>query len=371
MGTYPSQSSLSIHLSTILRNDTGNLKSVWLPSAEYYARLNREFAALLERAVERSDASHADIAAVRQICGLTRHCRPYGNPMSNLRMRRRAARLLYRKLRPLWLANPSRVWGFGTFIPDLGNSLEYGPHVELGRLKRDVSKMLRAVNMQAIGVVELQLGRFPLGEHGRTVQAHIHTLGYLDGPIATLGSAVKILAKRSASQNWLGAHVADFQPVSSLKDLRHWCRYMLKAPLAASFLRSDIFKRSGFETASRDLTDPSGALMLAQILSGMTLRNATLAHGQLLKAKGDWIRRMSRWAAAHPARTEPGYPHAFQQVWAQSLTKKARANPVVRLDAKAPTDERWRDAMALLISTVNEHQKAYDVRRQRSCRARR
>ncbi|WP_242097639.1 hypothetical protein [Sphingomonas sp. CROZ-RG-20F-R02-07] len=349
---HPSENTPSIVSQQGHRFGAVDATSRWLEPAQHFARLDADYSNLLQKALVRSDAPVVEKKAVRQICGLTRHQRSHGNPMSHLRMRRRAGLLLYRTLRPIWLAHPDRVWAFGTFIPDVGNSLEYAPHVELFRVKRDTGKMLAAVGMHAVGVTELQLGRFPGKGAGRTVQAHVHTLGYFDDPVATLKGAEATLARGSTSSNWLGASVADFRPVTSLYDLKYRCRYMFKAPLQSQFFGNDREKRSGKYTKHTEALDPSGALLLMQILSHITLGNATTAHGDLVKPKGLWIRQVSSWTKAHPVRKDFDYRRAFQRVWENTRTRKKRAEPVIRFDAKAPLDLQWNAAMQPLFSEV-------------------
>ena len=336
--------------------DTASAK---LPRREHYSRLRWDFAALVDEALNYSNARMVDKRAVRQATGLTHHQRPRGALMSHQGVRSQAGRALHRQLKTVFAPTATRRWYFVTLLTDLGNSLEFSPVLELGRLKHRGWKMLDLVGLHFIGVTELQLSRYPLGGVGRTIEGHLHVIGYTDDPLFVVSEAVVAIAARSTLSNWLGADVANFQPITTLHELNHWCDYMFKAPLQGNWLRSDKFMRSGFSTQSGNV-NKWGALRLVDVQSQLTLNQATFARGNLVKPKNDWLRHMAAWVAKYPARQEYDYQAAFAAVWSGSTVKRLRTTPIIQRTASKQLNLTWNDAMQRYFDKVASNQARYD-----------
>ena len=332
---------------------------------QHFRAYRNKYADLQKRALESSFADDDAKAAIRVASGLIPHCRPHDALMSHRGMRKNAGRYLARELRPFWSRANGRRWFFITLITDIGNSLEYDPVIELERLQRDARKAFALLGLHAIGITEFQLARYPMKGKGRTVEAHIHAVGYTYDQSLTIKGAEAAIAKRRTLFNWLGAPVADLQPINSPNDLKFYCAYMLKPPISESWLVRDGSKGTGFKMNSADDLDPWGAMRLTEILASLTLRNATVARGELVHPKGEWHRRIAQYMRRHPADGDYDYAGAFAALWKNPPVRKPRAGTVIRKDAREPLDLRWRDAMSDWFAEVADNQARHDVRSKR------
>ena len=338
----------------------------------YHKNLYRKFALEIQNGLSAFNTTTADNRAIRLAAGIIKNGRPAHCIMSHSGVRRRAGELLCERLLPAWSDTPERSWFFGTFISDVGNTLEATPSIELGRLRRDVRKMLELTGMHAIGVVELQLARYPLKGRGRTIQVHVHTIGYVDQDTPTIAAADKLgeqlaeaISSRSTLSNWLGAPVARFRQIPNRARLAAYCAYLFKAPLNESWLVKEPRMRSGYRTRSHGQVDGKGALRLTEILSRLTLRSATLAHGDLVRPKGEWIGHVKDWCAERPIRNEPDFEAAFRRV---RVSGRPNTSPEIRTDGRASVDLGWRVAMADMFAAVAENRARYDAQRSLNAR---
>lgn len=348
---------------TFSRADTGYTLADWeLPDAALKRSFD-DFYRLIANALEASAADAGSVEHVKLALGAPPGKRlPYLPLLSNLRVRNSSYELLFEHLRAKW-AGPTgtrRRWFFGTLITDMGNTLEYVPVIEMGRLRRDFRKVIARTGLNTIAFIEIQAGtNYPQNGHGRTLMCHAHFIGFTDDQDFDLRRANAVARAGSTLTNWLGAPTARIEEIAHVSALKRRCYYLFKAPLKGSYLVRNAAKGSGWETKHADV-DQWLAVRLAEMLAQIDYRQATFTTGEGTKLKGDWLRALAEWQRPRRNLEQENFAAAFQEVWTTGRTTAHRAPAEIRWTTNAAPSTSWNDAMTPRIQAVSEHRARFD-----------
>ena len=302
---------------------------------------------------------------VRRLTGRGSRRLPERLLLSNHRVRRRAYNALYNVLRDVFRGpvGTRRRWFFGTFIDDVGNSLERAPVIEVERLRNKCRKAMNQMQLHGLAFIEIQGAQYPQRGRGHTLMAHVHFFGYSDDPAFCPRTAQRLVRAKHFLSNWLGAPTVVLKPISTLSSLQRRCGYVFKPPVMGKRLVPDAGKRTGYKCFNSTVS-ASLALRLVEVLAQIDLSQACFATGggctlrqQLLSDMRTWHRRQRVVRADDPQQL-------FQRLWDAPRYKSRRLPAELHFTPGCQSSDAWYTAMQLLMREVVTNREGHAARRQ-------
>lgn len=123
--------------------------------------------------------------------------------------------------------HPDREFFFGTFVDDLGNTLDRAPVLRFAAFQQKVERTVRALKLSGVGINGVHpFMNHPGGEHGRQISVDAHLILWTDGPF-DYNAAEKTLNEAGAWTSSLTHKPVQIKPLDR-GQLAALCYYLFK-----------------------------------------------------------------------------------------------------------------------------------------------